>query len=159
MQWIMERLMLWIFSMSAPRLLLHVDDDKDWAFLIERALAKSGLTKWQYQHLAGGRAALDYLTGAKTGGARLPDLIVLDIRMPEIDGMEILEWVTHNLPEVPAVMLSSSDLLSDRLEARDLGSKGYFSKEMVFSEFVEFLRQWDETALARRHDGNVPTQG
>jgi CheY-like chemotaxis protein len=145
--------------MSAPRLLLHVDDDEDWAFLIDRALARSGLPKWQYQHLAGGRAALDYLTRAKMAQARRPDLLALDIRMPEIDGLEILEWAVTNLPEIPVVMLSSSDLLSDRLEARNLGSKGYFSKDQIFSEFLEFLRQWDETVLARRHEGNVLTPG
>jgi CheY-like chemotaxis protein len=154
MQSIMERLMLCFFLMSG-RLLVHVDDDKDWAFLIDRALAKSGLTSWQYQHLAGGRAGLDYLTRVKIGQARRPDLLALDIRMPEIDGLEILEWVSANLPDIPAVMLSSSELLSDRLEARNLGSKGYFSKESVFTDFLEFLRQWDETALARRRDDTV----
>jgi CheY-like chemotaxis protein len=144
------------FPMTA-RLLVHVDDDKDWAFLIGRALAKSGLTKWQYQHLAGGRAGLDYLARVKIGQARRPDLLVLDIRMPEIDGLEILEWASSNLPEIPAVMFSSSDLLSDRLEARNLGCKGYFSKDQILTDFLEFLRQWDETALARRGEANVRT--
>jgi DNA-binding NarL/FixJ family response regulator len=69
--------------------------------------------------------------------------------MPEMDGMEVLEWVTGHMPELPVVMLSSSELLSDRLAARDLGSKGYFSKAAIFTEFLEFLRSWEETAFAR----------
>jgi DNA-binding NarL/FixJ family response regulator len=77
--------------------------------------------------------------------------------MPEIDGLEILEWASSNLPEVPTVMLSSSDLLSDRLAARNLGCKGYFSKDQILTDFLEFLRQWDETALARRGEANALT--
>jgi hypothetical protein len=47
-------------------------------------------------------------------------------------------------------MLSSSELIEDRLRARDLGSKGYFSKATIFTELMEFLRTWDETAFAHK---------
>ena len=132
----------------STRLLAHVDDDQDWAFLVERALLKSGLSGWSYKHLASGTALMTYLASVQAGESESPDLLVLDIRMPGMDGLEVLEWATSNLPELPVVMLSSSELLSDRLAARDLGSKGYFSKAAIFSEFMEFLRGWEETAFA-----------
>ena len=135
-------------SAMSTRLLVHVDDDLDWAFLVERALLKGGLAGWGYKHLASGTALMAYLASVQAGESESPALLVLDIRMPGMDGLEVLEWATSNLPELPVVMLSSSELLSDRLAARDLGSKGYFSKATIFSEFIDFLRGWEETAFA-----------
>jgi DNA-binding response OmpR family regulator len=129
------------------RLLLHVDDDQDEAFLLERALRKAGLD-WAFQHVPSGKAALDYLMRAKVGEMPRPDLLVLDVKMPIMGGLDVLEWVSGNTPDVPAVMLSSSDLLSDRLRARNLGSRGYFVKTSDFADVLEFLREWDKTSLA-----------
>src|SRR5688572_3881859 len=106
------------WSAMGTRLLVHVDDDQDWAFLVERALLKSGLAGWSYKHLASGTAVMAYLAGVQAGEGERPALLVLDIRMPGMDGLEVLEWATSNLPELPVVMLSSSELLSDRLAAR-----------------------------------------
>jgi CheY-like chemotaxis protein len=136
------------WGVMSTRLLVHADDDQDWAFLVERALLKGGLAGWSYKHLASGTALMQYLGQVQMGNEARPDLLVLDIRMPGMDGLELLEWATGNLPELPVVMLSSSELLSDRLAARDLGSKGYFSKGAIFSEFLQFLRDWEETAFA-----------
>ena len=130
------------------RLLVHVDDDEAMAFLVKRALRNGGLMGWEIKHLSNGDSALDYLTRATLGEVAWPDLLVLDIRMPGFDGLDVLEWASSNVPEIPAVMLSSSELLRDRLRARDLGSKGYFVKSPQFAELLEFLRRWDETALA-----------
>jgi DNA-binding response OmpR family regulator len=68
---------------------------------------------------------------------------LLDIKMPGVGGLDVLEWVQENMSEVPAIMLTSSELLEDRLRARDLGSKGYFEKSATFSEIIEFLRDWE----------------
>jgi CheY-like chemotaxis protein len=140
------------------RLLVHADDDQNWAFLLERALDKGGLTGWKYQHFDSGNLLVQYLETVKSGNTEKPNLLVLDIRMPEMTGLEVLEWASTNLPELPAVMLSSSELLEDRLAARNLGSKGYFSKAAIFTEFLDFLRAWDETALAiapRQHPAST----
>jgi len=154
------------WTVMSTRLLVHVDDDQDWAFLLERALLKSGLAGWSYKHLASGSALMAYLARVQGGESESPALLVLDIRMPGMDGLEVLEWATSNLPKLPVVMLSSSELLSDRLAARDLGSKGYFSKGSIFSEFLQFLRGWEETAFAtaaaestaRDRETNCPQQ-
>jgi len=132
----------------ATRLVVHVDDDEAMGFLFGRALRSVGLMEWTVKYLSSGQLALDYLARVKETKVERPDLLVLDLKMPGIDGFDVLEWATANVPEIPAVMLSSSDLLTDRLRARDLGSRGYFVKAPGFGDLFEFLRTWDETAVA-----------
>jgi DNA-binding response OmpR family regulator len=134
------------------RLLVHVDDDPDLAFLLERGLSVSGISNWSFQYIEGGAAALEHLERVKAGEAEAPTLLLLDIKMPQVNGFDVLHWVNQNLPGIPAVMLSSSELIEDRLRARDLGSRGYFSKANIFTELLEFLRAWDETAFAHKDD-------
>jgi DNA-binding response OmpR family regulator len=124
-----------------------VEDDPDGRFLLERALTRRGPTGWEYHGLPDGEAALEYLTQVITGAARMPDLVVLDVNMPGIDGFAILEWIGEKTPNFDAVMLSSSELLSDQLRARDLGSKGYFVKSATFSDFLEFLCTWHHSPV------------
>lgn len=136
------------------RLLVHVDDDPDLAFLLERGLSVSGISDWGFQFIEGGAAALEYLERVKAGEVDAPSLLLLDIKMPKINGFDVLQWVNQNLPGIPAIMLSSSELIEDRLRARDLGSRGYFSKANIFTELIEFLRAWDETAFAHKDEVN-----
>lgn len=131
-------------------LLVHVDDDPDLGFLLERGLSTAGLPNWDFRFIQGGAAAVDYLKRVKREEEDLPALLLLDIKMPGMNGFDVLQWVNENLPEIPAVMLSSSELIDDRLRARDLGSKGYFSKAAIFTDLVEFLRTWEETAFAEK---------
>ena len=128
---------------GATRLLLHVDDDPDVVLLLERALRVSQMGHWRLQYRPAGSEALEYLQQSINGEVPMPDLLVLDLKMPGLSGLEVLEWVNANIPALPAVILSSSGLLEDRLRARDLGSKGYFEKSAMFSEFMEFLRGWE----------------
>src|SRR5262245_42048239 len=130
----------------STRQLVHVDDNPDEAFLFERALIKSGIRGWKYQHLIGAPETTEYLSRAKELGA-LPDLLVLDVRMPGACGLALLEWVDDHCPEVPAVMLSSSDLIDDRLRARDLGSMCYFVKSSRYEEIMALLRSWQGAGI------------
>jgi CheY-like chemotaxis protein len=128
---------------TANRLLLHVDDDPDVAFLLERALQINQMGRWSFLYRASGAEAVEYLQRSMDYKAPVPNLLVLDIKMPGMDGLEVLEWLSANMPGLPAVILSSSGLLEDRLRARDLGSKGYFEKSAMFSELIEFLHGWE----------------
>jgi CheY-like chemotaxis protein len=130
------------------RLLLHVEDDPDSRFLLERALTKRGPLNWAYQGLGTGEAAIEYLTQAVAGNVAMPELVVLDVNMPGLDGFDVLEWMNEMTPHTMAVMLSSSELLSDQLRARDLGSRGYFVKSATYSDFIEFLAGWNPLQLA-----------
>lgn len=136
-------------TMDAPRysppshLLLHVDDDEDVAFLLKRALQASQMAHWSLLYLPSGREALNYLQRSRIGELPAPTLLALDIKMPGMGGLEVLDWVNTNMPAVPAVMLSSSGLIEDRLRARDLGSVGYFEKSPTFCDLIEYLRDWE----------------
>ena len=133
------------------RLLLHVDDDADEAFLLERAVDLQGLKDWTIVHRDSGEEALKYLEQARQEEADMPDLLVLDIKMPGIGGMKVLEWASANVPEVPVVVLSSSGLLKDRLRARDLGSVGYYEKSATFTDLLDFLRGWETFRVHSQH--------
>jgi CheY-like chemotaxis protein len=128
---------------GARYLLLHIDDDPDVGFLLERAFHTHRLTRWKLHHRSSGYEAMHYLQRAKNGELPRPALLALDIKMPGMGGLEVLEWATLSVPDVPAVMLSSSDLPHDLRRAQDLGSKGYFEKSATFSEFIDFLRNWE----------------
>jgi len=142
-----------LVGLRDPLLLLHVDDDEDVAFLLRRALRAQKMGHWGFLHCASGSEALDYLRRARAGEVPVPAMLLLDVKMPGMGGLEVLEWVRDNISEVPAIMLSSSVLLEDRLRARDLGSVGYFEKSPTFSEIVEFLRNWEtQPSLAQHAD-------
>ena len=132
-----------LIEFMATRLLLHIDDDADEAFLLERALELGGVSNWDFVHRSSGEEGVAYLQQAKDGEAAIPALILLDIKMPGMGGMKVLEWATANVPEVPVVILSSSGLLKDRLRARDLGSVGYYEKSATFTDVIDFLRGWE----------------
>ena len=138
-------------GLRCPRLVLHVDDDEDVAFLLRRALCAKQMAHWSFRHCTGGSEALEYLRRAKASDLPMPDMLVLDVKMPGMGGLEVLEWVRDNISEVPAIMLSSSALLEDRLRARDLGSKGYFEKSATYSEIVEYLRNWETRQSPAQH--------
>lgn len=85
----------------------------------------------------------------------MPDLLALDIRMPRMDGFEVLERLTFNRLKVPPVMLTTSDDVKDRLRARDMGSRGYFVKSPGYSDFVELLKNWETSPLASQQQPAV----
>ena len=129
------------------RILLHCDDDANEAVLLQRALRRSGLVEWVVESVSSGPEALAYLKRAQRGEIAMPGLLALDIRMPRMDGFEVLERLTFNRLKVPPVMLTTSDDVKDRLRARDMGSLGYFVKCPGYDDFVEMLRNWDRSPL------------
>jgi CheY-like chemotaxis protein len=132
-----------LIEFMTARLLLHIDDDADEAFLLERALDLGGVSNWEFVHRSSGEEGVAYLQQAKNGEAAMPALILLDIKMPGMGGLKMLEWASASVPDVPVVILSSSGLLKDRLRARDLGSVGYYEKSATFTDVIDFLRGWE----------------
>jgi CheY-like chemotaxis protein len=124
-----------------PRILLHVDDSEDELFLFRRSFEKSGLDGWQLQSASGGAEALKYLKAVTSDKATKPDLVLLDLRMPIVNGFGVLEWLRGNMPEVRVAVYSSSVLKEDREKASALGAVAYLPKSEAVS-VTEFVRNW-----------------
>src|SRR5436853_542750 len=100
--------------MEAQRIILLIEDENGDALLIRRALEKTGLD-FKLSRLKHGDEAVDYLSGSVPFDNReshpLPDVVLLDIKLPRRTGFEVLEWI-RSQPEcvsrIPVVMLTSS---------------------------------------------------
>ena len=119
--------------------LLHIDNSEDDIFLFRRALDKSGLP-WSLKSLDGGQAALDYLESVSAAGAQKPNLVLVDLKMPIVSGFGVLEWLRAHMPQIPAVVVSSSELRDDKERAERLGAAAYLPKKLNFEMVVEFIR-------------------
>jgi two-component system response regulator len=121
-------------------IILLVDDSPDDVVLTKRALRKNNISN-EVVVAADGEEALHYLLPG--GEARtLPVLILLDISLPKIGGLEVLRLVRANerTRYLPIVMLSTSNEQSDILQSYGLGANSYVRKPVVFNEFAEAVR-------------------
>ena len=102
-----------------------------------------------------GERAIELLVNAETDpDAPCPDVLLLDINLPRIDGFEVLRRVraSGKFKDVPVIVITSSDSPADRSEAARLGAR-YFQKPVTYDEFVmigPLLRQFlEETGVLR----------
>lgn len=113
---------------ARPQLLL-VDDDEDQRFLLRRVLNKFA-ADYQIEVLEDGEKALAWLEACARGERSWPFLVMLDLRMPPVNGFEVLEWAGRNgaLEHSGFVVLSSSSSPHDFAQARQAGAHGYVCK-------------------------------
>ena len=127
--------------------ILYADDDPNDIFFAERAFAKAGM-EVTLRAVESGQAAVDYLSKVLKPGAGgnngLPRLVLLDIKMPGLDGFEVLKWIRsrRELKFLPVVMLSSSTLQSDKDKAWSLGANEYLSKQTLYPELPDLVKPW-----------------
>lgn len=131
--------------MATPNMVILVAEDEPAdAHLLKLALRESGITA-EVQHVVDGREALAYLRrqGMRFADATRPDLILLDLNMPRMDGREFLAAVKGDtaLRDIPVVVLSTSEVERDVLGAYRLGAAGYISKSPDVTEFMNEIRQ------------------
>ena len=128
----------------APVVLL-VEDDEDDRLFFRRALRKAGL-EWTLVTASNGREAVEYLSGAGRFADRAahpaPTHVLLDLKLPELSGHEILQWIrsTPGLRNLPVIVLSSSREAQDIERATALGVDGYEIKPVEFAGLVEIVR-------------------
>ncbi len=105
-----------------------------------------------------GQSALDYLHGVAPYADRklnpLPDLILLDLKMPVMDGYEVLRQIkaAPTLKRIPVIVLSSSSEEGDRAISYDSGANSYLVKPVSFDGFLDVVRRIDDYWLSL----NVP---
>jgi two-component system OmpR family response regulator len=115
---------------SALRVLV-VDDEVNIAELISMALRYEG---WQVQMAHTGTSAVN---AARDLG---PDAVVLDMMLPDIDGLEVLRRMRTTLPDVPVVFLTARDAVEDRVAGLTAGGDDYVTKPFSLEELVARLR-------------------
>jgi len=126
-----------------PVILLVEDNPKDEALTL-RALKKANIgNRVVVAH--DGVEAIDYLLGTAADGSRneLPQLILLDLKLPKIDGHEVLRRIRseERTRLLPVVILTTSVEDKDRLQGYRLGANSYVRKPVDFSEFAQAVVQ------------------
>ena len=129
---------------SLKRILLAEDSTRD-AELALDALAANSLAN-EVVHVRDGAEALDYLyrRGEFAGlPAGQPAVVLLDLKMPKVDGLEVLREMKSDpqLKLIPVVVMTSSREEGDLLSSYELGVNAYVVKPLKFQEFVEAVRQ------------------
>ena len=132
--------------MSSQRTILLVEDNPDDVDLTRRAFQRAGVTQ-PLEVVEDGVEALDYLFArcmhAHRIGEPLPALVLLDLKLPRLDGHEVLRQIRANTLTrfLPVVILTSSDEEKDLVESYSHGCNSYVRKPVSYTEFVEAARQ------------------
>ena len=132
--------------MTRPAQILLVEDNRMDVELTLDAFEQVHLAN-QITVAANGQEALDYLFGRHDYADRqrhpLPDLILLDLKLPGIDGHEVLRRIKKapSLKRIPVIILTSSREEGDRELGYDEGANSYLVKPVSFDEFIEVVHQ------------------
>ena len=127
-----------------PGKILLVEDNPDDVALTLRALKSHNITN-EVVVAQDGVQALDYLFGAGGGDGpdELPAVVLLDLKLPKVNGMEVLHRIRadERTRLLPVVILTSSDEERDVIEGYSLGANSYVRKPVDFVEFTEAAKQ------------------
>jgi CheY-like chemotaxis protein len=141
-------------SQNLPQTVLYVEDNPDDFELFSLASRKCG-TPFSLQHVADGEQAVSYLQGATAYSDReehpFPDLVLLDLKLPRLDGFEVLQWIRSNpaTKSLPVVVLAGSSFRADIRRALELGANSYAAKPGKFEELEVLIDQIADVWLAR----------
>jgi len=121
--------------------ILVVEDAKDLNRLIVKVLVKNG---YSVDGCFNGEEALEYLAGAEY------DAMLLDVMMPKLDGFSLLERLRNAGNEIPVLVLTAKDAISDRVKGLDLGADDYLIKPFDFDELLARIRNMTRKRSGRR---------
>lgn len=134
------------FSQTRDMIILLVDDDPGDQELTRRALAED-VIKTDLRIVSDGEEAMDYLNRRgkyqEANTAPTPDLILLDLNMPKMDGRQVLEQLQtdSNLNAIPVVVMTTSQQEEDILRSYKLGCNSFVNKPVEINSFVDAVRQ------------------
>ncbi len=125
--------------------ILVAEDDAGHAGLIRKNLGRAGIVN-QVLHFQDGQEVLDFLFQAGEGPHRIPGgayILLLDIRMPKVDGVQVLERVKADpeLRKLPVIMITTTDDPREVAHCHTLGCSNYITKPIDYENFMNAIRQ------------------
>lgn len=130
-----------------PVLVMLIEDNADHAELVRRTLAEHRVLN-QIRHLADGQSALDYLFRrgeyAAEASSPRPHVILLDLRLPRIDGLQVLQTIkdSEELRAIPVVILTTSEAERDVVRAYASHVNSYLVKPVGYAEFAQLMQDF-----------------
>jgi CheY-like chemotaxis protein len=127
-----------------PLVILLVEDNDAHAELVMRSMRDQRVANIIY-HVIDGQQALDFLFHTGEFGDKAtsphPNLILLDLRLPKVDGLEVLKKIktTPHLQRIPVVILTSSDAETDIAQSYDYHANSYVVKPLEFRKFTQLM--------------------
>jgi CheY-like chemotaxis protein len=130
---------------AEPLLIVLAEDDDGHASLVQRNLERAGLVNG-LKRLKDGQEALDFLRGEGAYAGQTinqPVLLLLDIKMPRVDGMEVLRQLKADLRTalIPVIMLTTTDDPREIQRCYELGCSVYITKPVDYQSFVEAIQR------------------
>jgi len=147
----------------AKKTVLIAEDDADDVFLLQRAFSKAGINA-NLQFASDGEEAIRYLLSADQQENPIPDLLLLDLKMPRVDGFTVLDWVRKQpgLKRLLVTVLTSSGARVDINRAYDLGANSYLLKPFSNENLVQLVGHlqtyWLGINFAPECDASQPRQ-
>jgi len=148
--------------------ILHVDDDPNDVFLLEHAMHKAGIANPMHL-VTDGRQAIEYLKGLHQFADRqrfpLPHLVLLDLKLPYVMGLDVLKWIRQESGmALVVVMLTASAEEADIAAAYRLGANGFLTKPSEAKKLQEMVRAirdfWlTHNTLPRDSSAESPMEG
>ena len=128
------------------RTILVAEDDPTDAFFLQRAFGKAGVSVG-LEFVRDGQEAIDYLRGEPPYADRkahpLPQLLLLDLEMPRLNGFEVLDWLKSQprLKRLLVIVFSSSSEVGDINRAYDLGANSYLVKPHATEQLMDLVNR------------------
>jgi len=131
--------------MKKEVVIITAEDDLGHAELIKKNLKRAGITN-NIIHFKNGEETLNFLFKNGKGPHRereIPYLLLLDIRMPKVDGVEVLRQIKEDkeLRKMPVIMITTTDDPYEVEKCHTLGCNNYITKPVVYEKFVEAIRR------------------
>jgi DNA-binding response OmpR family regulator len=126
----------------ANGMIFLVEDDPDHEALAIRALRKANVVN-EIKVARDGAEALDFIAKVAAGTEPLPQLVLLDLKLPKVEGLDVLRAIRagDKTALMPVVVLTSSDEERDIVSSYRLGVNSYIRKPVNFTDFAEATRQ------------------
>jgi len=110
--------------------ILYAEDERELRELLFKRLKK----EYAVDVCEDGKAALEYMAVYSY------DIVILDIMMPQMDGIEVLKWMRSNKIETPVILLTAKDSIEDRVNGLDNGANDYLVKPFAYDELLARIR-------------------